>query len=166
MIIKMRKVENGKKWRRLHEPLGAWVQGRERSVCSFARDTAITCWKMRGLIEFVGCHIEGSPVWRSTELPLNPYPKVKPPLSHPQSTGSWETPSPSPPLPSIPLNITVLKLLDVPFMTEITCLGTDTWISLKVHRIINDKINITEASIRALTIHPPPTPPFPRHHAF
>lgn len=81
---------------------------------------------MRGLVEFAGCFTERPPVRRSTELPLNPCPEVKPSLSHPQSAGSREPPSPSPLLLSIPLNIAALKLPDVPFMTEITRLGTDT----------------------------------------
>lgn len=108
-----------------------WVQGRERFVCKLTRVSAITHWKMRGLIEFVGCVTESSPAWRSFELPLNPRPGVKPALCHPQSAGDRETLSPSPPLLSILLNLTVLKLPDVPFMTGITCLGTDTRISLR-----------------------------------
>lgn len=64
------------------------------------------------------------------------------------------------PSPLIPLNICVLRLPDMPFMTEITCLGTDTWNSLKVHGIVNEQINKTEAARRALPIHPPPSSPF------
>lgn len=107
----------------------------------------------------MGCFILWSPAWRSTELPLNPISVVKPSRSHLQSTGSRAAPSHSPSLLSIHLNISVLKLPDVPFMTEITCLGTDTRISLKVRRIINGKINITKDTRRALTVHPPPALP-------
>lgn len=112
-----------------------------------------------GPVEFVGCFVLWSPAWRSTELPLNPISVVKPSRSHLQSTGSRAAPSHSPSLLSIHLNISVLKLPDVPFMTEITCLGTDTRISLKVRRIINGKINITKDTRRALTVHPPPALP-------
>lgn len=113
----------------------------------------------QGSAESVGCFIYSPLVWRSTELTLNPIPEVKPSLSHLCSSGSQETLSHSPSLPSIHLNIHVPKLPDVPFMTEITCLGTDTWISLKVRCVINDKINIAKAAVRALAIHPPPTLP-------
>lgn len=162
----MRNIDNGKKWGRLHETLRAWVQGKERLMHSFGRGCSYLS-ENEGTCEFLGSFIESSPVWRSTELPLNPCPRwkqlsytCKAQVKHrcfPRSTISFS------PSPLHPLNICVLRLPDMPFMAEITCLGTDTWNSLKVHRITNDQINKTEAARRALPIHPPPTPPFPSH---
>lgn len=48
MTLKMTSVENGKKCGRVHGTLRAWVQGRERSVCSPARGAALTRWKIGG----------------------------------------------------------------------------------------------------------------------
>lgn len=85
MTIKTRNIDNGKKWGRLHETLRAWVQGRERLMHSLRRGRSYLS-ENEGTREFLGSFTESSPVWRSTELPLNPWPEVKAALLHLQST--------------------------------------------------------------------------------
>lgn len=154
----MRNIDDGKKWGSLPKTLRAWVQGRERLMRSIGRGCSYLL-EDEGTCEFLGCFTETSPVWRSTEFPLNPSPRGK----H-LSCCKAQTPEKNHVLlrsPLYPLSSCVLRLPDMPFMTEITCLGTDTWNSLKVHPTVNAQINKTEAARRALPIHPPATPPFP-----